>query len=101
MQNLDNYDKAERQEDFGEKIGMAHKDRIRMNKYGLDISDLGNMTESEKELYLVKNKVLPKMDYKELVDNGLSKNVVYFYKTVIDSLPVKPTIDRYMLYNPL
>lgn len=99
MQNLDNYDKAERQEDFGEKIGMAHKDRIRMNKYGLDISDLGNMTESEKELYLVKNKVLPKMDYKELVDSGVSKNVVYFYKTVIDSLPVKPTIDKYMLYN--
>ena len=75
-------------EDFGEKFWGARKDLWR--KRGLLFADLEGANSSEKEKYAIKSNVIPKLDYKKMKEEGYSVNVLYFYKTVIDSLPTKP-----------
>lgn len=78
--------------DFGEKFWGARKDL--WTARGLLFEDLSGASQTEIEKYVVKKNVLPKIDYQSLKDNGLSLNVIYFYKTIIDSLPSKPTYNN-------
>lgn len=72
-------------QDFGEKIGGAKKDLWK--EKGISISNLSEMNEKEQLKYVVKGNIWIKPNYQELVNNGLDREVVYFYKTIIDALP--------------
>ncbi|MFV0395192.1 MAG: LPD1 domain-containing protein, partial [Coprobacillaceae bacterium] len=80
-------------EDFGEKIGGAKKDNWK--KRGLTSNDTEDMNERERSKYIVKNNIWIKPNYQEMVDNGMSKRVVYFMKMVRDSLPTKPSYNTH------
>ena len=71
--------------DFGEKIGGAKKDLWK--EKGISIANLAEMNEKEQAKYVVKSNIWIKPNYQELVDNGKEREVVYFYKTVIDAMP--------------
>ena len=73
--------------DFGEKIGGARKDLAR----GITLEDLSAMSNMDISKNITKNKIWGKIDYEELVNNGMSKTVAYFVKRVRDALPSKPS----------
>ena len=75
-------------EDFGEKIGGARKDL--WADRGLMLEDLLQMNDSEKKKYINKNQVWPKPDYKQMKEDGVPVELIYFYKKVRDALPVEP-----------
>lgn len=75
-------------EDFGEKIGGARKDL--WSARGLLLEDLLQMNEGEKKKYVNKNQVWPKPDYKQMKEDGVPVELIYFYKKVRDALPVEP-----------
>lgn len=77
--------------DFGEKIWGARKDL--WTSRGMLLEDLEGASFSEKQKYVTKTNVLPKLNYQSLKEEGLSRNVIYFYKLIIDSLPVKPALS--------
>ncbi len=79
-------------QDFGQKIGGAKKDL--WSARGLDIEDLLSMNEAEKLKLINKNNVWKKPDYQKMVDEGLPREVAYFYKIVRDSCPTKPALSR-------
>lgn len=81
-------------EDFGEKIGGARKDLWK--KRGLDITDLLEMSDYEKKQYVNKNNIWKKPDYEAMLQDGISKEAIYFIKLVRDSLPPKFLCPRYM-----
>lgn len=72
--------------DFGEKIGGARKDLAR----GITAEDLSSMSNMDINKNITKAKIWGKIDYEELVNNGLQKEVAFFIKTVKDALPGKP-----------
>lgn len=74
--------------DFGNKIGGAKKDLWRAR--GLMLDDIIDMNDIERNQYIKKDNVWQKPDYQEMVNQGLSKRVVYFIKTIRDGLPAKP-----------
>lgn len=78
--------------DFGEKIGGARKDL--WGKRGLLSSDLSEMNEREADKYVRKDNVWKKNDYQAMIDSGTPAHVVYFIKTVRDSLPASPPYLR-------
>ena len=76
--------------DFGEKIGGAKKD-IYALKRGLRVEDVDQWTETERELYITKNEVFPKPDYRKLYEeDGVDREVLFFIKRVRDALPMTP-----------
>lgn len=77
--------------DFGEKIGGARKDIWAAS--GLTTYDMQQMTEAEKGKYVKKDSVWPKINYQELADSGIDKDVVFFIKQVRDSLPAAPQVN--------
>jgi len=79
-------------QDFGEKIGGAKKDL--WNERGLYSYDLSAMNERETEKYVKKDNVWKKNDYQSMIDGGTPFDVVYFIKTVRDSLPAVPVFLR-------
>ena len=78
--------------DFGEKIGGAKKDLWK--EKGISIANLADMNEKEQAKYVIKSNIWIKPNYQELVDNGKEREVVYFYKTVIDALPTTISHNR-------
>lgn len=80
--------------DFGEKIGGARKDL--WSARGLNLSDLDVMNDAERAKYIKKDNVWKKPNYQKLMDDGLSRRVVYFMKVVRDSLPTGPYLTRNM-----
>jgi hypothetical protein len=78
--------------DFGEKIGGAKKDLWRQR--GLLSGDLSSMNEREADKYVTKDNVWKKPDYQALIDSGIPVDIVYFIKTIRDSLETKPLYRR-------
>ena len=78
-------------QDFGEKIGGAKKDLWK--ERGLSVDDLLEMNDAEKLKLIKKDNVWKKPDYQEMLDNGLSKRVIYFIKTIRDATPTKPVLS--------
>ena len=76
--------------DFGAKIGGARKDI--WGGRGLQVGDLSEMNEAEREKYVKKDNIWKKPDYQKLVDEGLPVRTAYFIKVVRDALPV--TVQR-------
>lgn len=74
--------------DFGNKIGGAKKDLWKAR--GLILDDILDMNDIERNQYIKKDNVWQKPDYQAMVNQGLSKRVVYFIKTIRDGLPAKP-----------
>lgn len=74
--------------DFGEKIGGARKDAWRLR--GLIAGDLDNMNDMEAGKYVKKDNVWKKADYKQMRQDGIPVDVVYFIKQVRDAVPVSP-----------
>ena len=78
-------------EDFGKKIGGARKDIFAAKQRGgLELDDISNWTDAERNEYIKKDNVFPKPDYQELLDEGRERLAVYFIKTIRDAIPVKP-----------
>lgn len=73
-------------DEYGKKIGGSRRDLSR----GIMVSDLYDMNAVEKTKYVIKDNIFPKPDYQALKDEGIDVEVVYFIKTVRDSLAVRP-----------
>ena len=78
--------------DFGEKIGGAKKDLWASR--GLYVDDLEAMNDRETEKYVKKDNIWKKPDYQALIQSGIPVDVVYFIKTVRDSLNATPRYYR-------
>ncbi len=78
-------------QDFGEKIGGAKKDLWK--ERGLSVDDLLEMNDAEKIKLIKKDNVWKKPDYQAMLDNGLSKRIIYFIKTIRDATPTKPILS--------
>lgn len=74
--------------DFGEKIGGARKDLWQGR--GLFADDLSTMNSREAEKYVKKDNVWKKPNYQAMIDSGIPADIVYFIKTVRDSLNTTP-----------
>ena len=79
-------------QDFGQKIGGAKKDL--WSARGLNIEDLLSMNDAERLTLIKKDNVWKKPDYQKMVDEGLPREVAYFYKIVRDACPTKPELSR-------
>ena len=73
-------------DEFGKKIGGSRRDQWRTN---LQISDLLEMNEAEKNTYVKKNSIIPTLDYKKLAEDRPA-HVVYFIKLAKDAIATKP-----------
>lgn len=71
-------------EDFGAKIGGARKDM-----YSMTLADFVNLDTDKKIEYARKDFIWKKPNYQKLVDSGIPKSVVYYYKIVRDAFPAK------------
>lgn len=78
--------------DFGEKIGGAKKDL--WTKRGLLSDDLNGMNEREADKYVKKDNIWKKPDYQALIESGIPSDVVYYIKTIRDSLETAPVYRR-------
>ncbi|MCR0531840.1 hypothetical protein MKC55_21055 [[Clostridium] innocuum] len=72
-------------QDFGEKIGGAKKDLWKQRNLIYD--DILMMNDKEKITYIKKDNIWKKPDYEALVKSGTSVQIVYFIKSIRDSLP--------------
>jgi|GEM_PF-3291121 len=72
---------------FGKEIGGSRYDRAQSR---LTISDLTDMTEREREAYVVKNNVWPAMQYDKMIEDGVSRLVAYLVKKIRDAIPAAP-----------
>ena len=88
--------KTEKLQDFGEKIGGAKKDL--WGKY-IAPSDLKNLNEKEAYEYIAKDNIWPKIDYKALVDGGMSVGTAYTIKTIRDAVSSKPAYESLWAYG--
>ena len=76
-------------EDFGQKIGGAKKDLWKSR--GLDITDIGEFNEAERDKFIKKDNVWIKPDYEKMYkEDGYSREALFFIKSVRDSIPTKP-----------
>ncbi len=78
-------------EDFGEKIGGARKDIWKLR--GLNIDDILEMNEKEKQFYVKKNNIWKKPNYEQLVADGLPVQVAFYIKKIRDAIPTQPTFS--------
>lgn len=81
-------DKKKKIEDFGEKIGGARKDLA--GKRAISMDDLKGMSVQEKEKYLKKDKIWPKIDVDEMVSQGYDKVLIAYMDGLRGLLPAKP-----------
>ena len=81
-------------EDFGEKIEGARKDLAALRKGTLQLTGemVDNWSSKEKEQYISKDLVWKRPGYQEMVNEGYSKEIVYFIKSVRDAIPAKPPV---------
>ena len=80
-------------EDFGNKIGGARKDTWKAR--GLSLDDVAQMTNNEKVMYIVKDEIWRKPDYRAMRAEGMELVVIYFIKCVRDAVPTKPAYRYY------
>lgn len=79
---------VQQHDDFGAKIGGAKKDL--WQRRGLLSDDLSEMNEREAEKYVKKDNIWKKNDYQAMIESGIPFDVVYFIKTVRDSINAAP-----------
>jgi len=91
LENLENQEQTKKHEDFGEKIGGAKKDLWRSR--GLIADDLLEMNEREADKFVKKDNVWKK-NYEAIIESGVSAEVVYFMKTIRDSIAPNPLLHR-------
>lgn len=78
-------------EDFGQKIGGAKKDLWKSR--GLDLSDITEFNDAERDKFIVKNNIWLKPDYEKMYkEEGYSREAVFFIKSVRDAIPTKPEL---------
>lgn len=77
--------------DFGEKIGGAKKDLYGLTRE-LQLGDIVDWSEYDREKHITKKTTFPLPDYKKLYDEGMSREVLYYIKLVRDALPTKPQV---------
>jgi len=83
--------------EFGKKIGGSKRDEWKIR--GLSIEDLADMNDKEKAAYVIKDNVWPKIDCEAMKNNGTPITIIYFTKTLRDSISTKPCIgdvERYI-----
>lgn len=83
--------------EFGRKIGGSKRDEWKIR--GLSIADLADMNSAEKSAYVTKDNIWPKPDCLSLVANGTPVTLVYFIKTLRDSISKTPSVgnnERYI-----
>lgn len=79
-------------EDFGQKIGGAKKDLWKSR--GLDITDITEFNEAERDKFIQKDNVWIKPDYDKMFrEEGYSREAVYFINTVRNAIPKKPQLN--------
>ena len=77
--------------DFGKKIGGARKDLWKSR--GLRIEDIGDFNLAERDKYITKANVWPKLDYEKMLnEEGYSRDALYFIKAVRDAIPTSPIL---------
>lgn len=81
-------DKKKKIEDFGEKIGGAKKDLA--SKRSITLADLEGMSVQEKDKYLRKDKLWPKVNVEEMVAQGYDKIILNYVEGFRALLPAKP-----------
>lgn len=72
--------------DFGKKIGGAKKDLWAGRN--LEVEDLFQMDDIDREKFVKKDNIWPLPDYARMKQDGIPVTVIYFIKSVRDSLPV-------------
>ena len=78
-------------QDFGQKIGGAKKDLWKSR--GLDLSDITEFNDAERDKFIVKNNIWLKPDYEKMYkEEGYSREAVFFIKSVRDAIPTKPEL---------
>lgn len=78
-------------QDFGEKIGGARKDLYAL-KRELQLDDVVDWSEYDREKYITKKEAFPLPDYKKLYEEGMNREVLFFIKEIRDALPTKPEV---------
>lgn len=76
-------------DDFGEKIGGAKKDLMGKKRISLDA--LKGMSFKEKDSYVKKDKIWPKVSIEDLVNQGHTKPAAWFICQMRAALPAKPS----------
>ncbi len=76
-------------EDFGNKIGGARKDL--WSSRGLDIGDLVEMNDAEREKFVTKDNIWKKPNYNKMIEEGMPVKVAYFVKKVRDKVMLHPS----------
>jgi hypothetical protein len=74
-------------EDAGEKLGGARKDQW---SGGITVDDLGEMSGAERHKNITKEKVWPRLDYAQLVEDGVDPEAAFLIKAIYDRLPTTP-----------
>lgn len=82
-------EKKKKIEDFGEKIGGAKKDL--MGKKRLSLDDLDGMSFKERDPYVKKDKIWPKVSIEDLISQGHDKLAAWFIYQMRATLPAKPS----------
>ena len=78
--------------DFGEKIGGARKDL--WSSRGLEVSDLEEMNDRERDKHVKKDNVWKRPDYVKLAEGGADKGLLYMQNEIRKSLPQNITYRR-------
>lgn len=78
-------------EDAGEELTYNRRNRNRSAK---GWGDIAHLNDALKVKEAVKANVWPKMDYKQLIDDGMQPMVAHIVKQVYDSVAVKPVVGR-------
>ena len=82
--------------EFGRKIGGSKRDEWKVR--GLSVSDLEDMNEAEKTAYVTKDNIWPKIDCESMMKDGIPVTVIFFIKTIRDSISKTPSLGNMERY---
>lgn len=82
--------------EFGKKIGGSKRDQWKTR--GLTVEDLDEMNSAERDAYVVKDNVWPKVNCEDMLSDGKPITVVYFVKTLRDSISKTPALGNAVRY---
>lgn len=74
--------------DFGEKIGGARKDM--WHSQGLTLSDLTDMSATERDIYVKKENIWPKPNWEQQIADGKPQGLAYWQNKMRQAIPPKP-----------
>ncbi len=77
--------------DFGEKIGGARKDLWRSR--GLTLSDLDEMTVTERSTHITKENIWQKPDWQQQIADGKPQALAYWQNKMRQAIPPRPPKD--------